>query len=431
MRTTHTLRLGAAVAAAALALAACGSDSDSGSGSSGTAAGGFQVPDLKPLSALGTPEGKVSVLAWPGYVEDGSTDPAVDWVSDFEKETGCEVTVKTFGTSDEAVQLMRTGQYDVVSASGDATLRLIAAGDVEPMNTGLITNYPDIFESLKNQPWNSVNGQMYGVPHGRGANLLMYNKDAVSPAPDSWSAVFDQASAQKGKVTAYDSPIYIADAALYLKATKPELGIKDPYALDEKQLAAAVDLLKAQSANVGEYWSDYLKEIQAFKTGSSTVGTTWQVIANLAQAEKANVDVVLPKEGATGWSDTWMVGAKSQAKTCGYKFIDHIVSPKANAAVAEWFGEAPANKKACAETADPNHCTGLPRRGRGLLLQGRLLEHPDPGLPRRPHRRQVHRLRDVDQGLDRDPQQLISPEPAPGPPEPLPEGPGATHPHHR
>jgi putative spermidine/putrescine transport system substrate-binding protein len=357
VRTTHTLRLGAAVAVAALALAACGSDSDSGSGSSGTAAGGFQVPDLKPLSALGTPEGKVSVLAWPGYVEDGSTDPAVDWVSDFEKETGCEVTVKTFGTSDEAVQLMRTGQYDVVSASGDATLRLIAAGDVEPMNTSLITNYPDIFESLKNQPWNSVNGQMYGVPHGRGANLLMYNKDAVSPAPDSWSAVFDQASAQKGKVTAYDSPIYIADAALYLKATKPELGIKDPYALDEKQLAAAVDLLKAQSANVGEYWSDYLKEIQAFKTGSSTVGTTWQVIANLAQAEKANVDVVLPKEGATGWSDTWMVGAKSQAKTCGYKFIDHIVSPKANAAVAEWFGEAPANKKACAETSDPNHCT--------------------------------------------------------------------------
>jgi putative spermidine/putrescine transport system substrate-binding protein len=168
--------------------------------------------------------------------------------------------------------------------------------------------------------------------------------------------VFDQASGQQGKVTAYDSPIYIADAALYLMTTKPDLGIKDPYALDAKQLAAAVELLKAQKANVGEYWSDYLKEIQAFKNGSSTVGTTWQVIANLAQAEKAPVQVVLPKEGATGWSDTWMVGAKSQHKTCAYKFIDHIVSPKTNAAVAEYFGEAPANKKACAETVDKNHC---------------------------------------------------------------------------
>ncbi|MGL5817739.1 MAG: ABC transporter substrate-binding protein [Phycicoccus sp.] len=353
---TSTLRLGATAAAAVLALTACGSsDSDSGDGGD-TVAGGFEVPDLKQLDTLGTPEGKVSVLAWPGYVEDGSTDPKVDWVTPFEKETGCQVSVKTFGTSDEAVQLMRTGQYDVVSASGDATLRLIAGGDVEPMNTSLVTNYPDIFETLKNKPWNSVKDQMYGIPHGRGANLLMYRTDLVTPAPDSWSVVFDQAGAQAGKVTAYDSPIYIADAAVYLMATQPDLGIENPYALDEKQLAAAVDLLTKQSANVGEYWSDYLKEIQAFKSGSSTVGTTWQVIANLAKAEKAPVEVVLPKEGATGWSDTWMVGAKSKAKTCSYKLIDHLVSPTTNAKIAEYFGEAPGNKKACAETTDPKHC---------------------------------------------------------------------------
>ena len=95
---------------------------------------------------------------------------------------------------------MRTGQYDVVSASGDATLRLIAAGDVEPMNTDLITSYKDIFDSLKMKPWNSVNGVAYGIPHGRGANVLMYRTDKVSPAPDSWGAVFDKAGANKGAV---------------------------------------------------------------------------------------------------------------------------------------------------------------------------------------------------------------------------------------
>ena len=301
MRTTLPLKIGAVGLAAALILTACGSDSTSSSGeSSGAAASGFTPPDLPMLDKLGTPEGAVSVLAWPGYVEDGSTDPAVDWVTAFEQESGCEVTVKTFGTSDEAVQLMRTGQYDVVSASGDATLRLIAAGDVEPMNTALVTNYADIFDSLKDQSWNSVNGQMYGIPHGRGANLLMYNTEQVSPAPDRWGAVFDQAGSQAGKVTAYDSPIYIADAALYLMATQPDLGIKDPYALDETQLAAAVDLLKAQNANVSEYWSDYLKEIQAFKAGSSTIGTTWQVIVNLAQYEGAPVEAVMTKAGTTG-----------------------------------------------------------------------------------------------------------------------------------
>lgn len=356
MRRPNPLRLAAIAAVGALALGACGSSSTTPSGSGSTAPGGMKVPDLKPLDKLGTAEGKVSVLAWPGYVEDGSNDPKVDWISDFEKASGCEVSVKTFGTSDEAVQLMRTGQYDVVSASGDATLRLIAAGDVEPINTSLLKNYGDIFESLKMQKHNSVNGVAYGAPHGRGANLLMYRTDLVSPAPDSWAAVFDNVGGQKGKVTAYDSPIYIADAALYLMKTKPDLGIKNPYALDEKQLAAAVDLLKAQKANVGEYWSDYLKQIQAFKAGTSTVGTTWQVIVNVAKGEGAKVEAVLPKEGATGWSDTWMLSAKSQAKTCGYLLIDHLTSPKANAAIAEYFGEAPGNKKACAETADKSHC---------------------------------------------------------------------------
>ena len=156
----------------------------------------------------------------------------------FAKKTGCQVHVKDFGTSDDAVSLMHSGGYDVVSASGDATLRLISAGDVEPVNTDLVPNYADISPFLKNQSFNSVDGQMYGIPHGWGANLLMYNKSVVKPAPTSWGAVFDGASKYAGKVTAYDSPIYIADAALYLMNTKPSLGIKNPYALDKDQLAA-------------------------------------------------------------------------------------------------------------------------------------------------------------------------------------------------
>jgi putative spermidine/putrescine transport system substrate-binding protein len=344
--------------AAMLGLVACGSGSDDNKTTSTAAAAeqGFTAPDLKPLDKLGTPEGQVNIVAWAGYVEDGSTDKAVDWVTPFEKETGCKVNVKIGATSDEMVSLIKTGQYDVVSASGDASLRLIAGGDVEPVNTSLIPNYADVFEGLKKKPWNSVKGVEYGVPHGRGANVLMYRTDKVKPAPDSWSVVFDANSPYKGHITAYDSPIYIADAALYLMKTKPELGIKNPYALDDKQFTAATDLLKAQNANIGEYWGDYLKEIQAFKSGDTVLGTAWQINLNLAKAEKAPVAAVLPKEGATGWSDTWMVATKSQHKTCAYKWLNHIISPKANAQVAEWFGEAPSNSKSCAETADKNHC---------------------------------------------------------------------------
>ena len=344
-----------AVAVAATALSGCAGSGSSGGDAPGTQ--GFTPPDVPMQKTVGKGEGEVSILAWPGYAEDGSTDKAVDWVTPFEKQTGCKATVKYFNTSDEAVNLMKGGQYDVVSASGDATLRLIASGDVAPVNTDLVPSYADVAPFLKDQQFNSVKGQMYGIPHGWGANLLMYRKQDVATAPTSWSAVFDDASKYKGKVTAYDSPIYIADAALYLMKHQPDLKIKDPYALDAKQLDAAVKLLKEQKANLSEYWSDYTKQVSAFKSGSSVIGTSWQFIANLTNDETP-VGAVLPKEGSTGWSDTWMIAAKSAHPNCAYKWMDYIVSPKVNAQVAEYFGEAPANLKACEETSDKTYCDG-------------------------------------------------------------------------
>jgi putative spermidine/putrescine transport system substrate-binding protein len=339
------------VCIAAFSLAACGDDGG------GDSSAGVKVPDVAMQKSVGAGEGRLDIIAWAGYAEDGSTDPKVDWVTPFEKESGCQVNVKTGNTSDEMVTLMRTGRYDGVSASGDATLRLISGGDVAPVNTDLVPNYKDLYAGLKDQDFNSVDGQMYGVPHGRGANLLMWRTDKVKTAPDSWAAVFDKpVSGTTGKITAYDNPIYIADAALYLKATQPDLKIDNPYELDDKQFTAAVDLLKAQRKNIGEYWSDYTKEQAAFTSGDSEIGTTWQVIANLLDGEKVPVKTVLPKEGATGWSDTWMIAAKAKHPNCMYKWMDWIVSPKVNAEVAEWFGEAPSNPKSCAETAVKDHC---------------------------------------------------------------------------
>lgn len=339
----------AAVCAALTLTAACGTSSGDDDKASG---GGFNPPDRPMLEELGDGEGELNILAWPGYVEDGSNDPSADWVTSFEKDTGCQVSVKTFDTSDEAVTLMKTGEYDVVSASGDASLRLIAAGDVEPVNTDLVPNYADVFDFLKDRDWNSVDGQMYGIPHGYGANLLMYRTDEVDPAPTSWDVVFEEDSPYAGKVTAYDSPIYIADAALYLMKHEPDLGIENPYALDQDQLDAAVDLLKTQRDQISEYWGSYLTEVQGFSSGDTVVGTTWQFIANVAEGEDVPVEAILPEEGATGWSDTWMVGSESEHKNCAYLWMDHVISPEVNGAIAEWFGESPATPKACEFTSD-------------------------------------------------------------------------------
>jgi putative spermidine/putrescine transport system substrate-binding protein len=333
-----------------LAIAGCGGGSDDTTGGGGSSD--------EALQKVGKGEGQLNLISWAGYVEP-------EWTKPFEQETGCKVSDKEAGTSDEMVELMKTGQYDGVSASGNATARMVAAGTVAPVNTDLVPNYKTVFSDLKDQPYNTFEGVNYGIPHGRGANLLMWNKDEVKPAPNSWDVVFDPkvASKYKGKLSIYDESSYIADAALYLMSHQPDLGIENPYELNEEQFNAAIDLLKEQQANVGEYWSEAAKQISAFAGGDVTVGTTWQYQYFALKEEGAPVEAspasqgFLPKEGATGWSDTWMIAKDAKHPNCMYEWMNWIISPKANAQVAEYFGEAPAQEKACEETKNPNFCS--------------------------------------------------------------------------
>lgn len=332
----------AASTAAAVLLAACGG----GGGSQAPAAGaGPSLPQ-----SVGAGEGQLNLIAWAGYTENGSNDKKVDWVHPFEQQTGCKVNVKYGDTSDEMVTLMRQGGgtvYDGVSASGDASNRLIAAGDVAPINTKLIAGFNDISPKLQSPPHNTVKGVHYGVSYMWGANVLLYNTAKVRPAPDSWRAVFEDANRYAGKLTAYDSPIYIADAALYLKSTRPDLKITDPYELTQAQLDAAVALLKDQKKNVKKYWALFSDEIDLFKSGAVVLGQAWPYQVNALKADKQPVSSVLPKEGATGWADTWMMSAKAKHPNCMYKWMSYATSPKVQKQVAEWFGASPANAKTC------------------------------------------------------------------------------------
>jgi putative spermidine/putrescine transport system substrate-binding protein len=335
-------KLAAILAVVAIAASAC------------SATGGSPKPSLP--TSVGAGEGQLNLVAWAGYVVGGAPGhgeqvSGYDWVTPFEQATGCQVKVQVGVDSANMVQLIKSGQYDGVSASGDATLRLIGGGDVAPVNLDLIPNYANVFSGLKDQPYNTVNGLHYGVPHGRGANVLMYNPAVVTTAPDSWSVVFDPSSPYKGKITAYNYAIYIADAALYLMKTKPDLKITNPYSLDKDQLAAAVALLKVQKGLIGKYWGTAQEEIDGFSNGDMVLGSAWEYQANTINAGTGTVKVktVTPKEGSTGWSDTWMLATKAKHPNCMYKWMDYIISPKANADVTVYFGEAPVSAQACVE----------------------------------------------------------------------------------
>ncbi len=324
-----------------------------------------------PVATIGPGEGELNLVAWAGYVEDGSNVKEYDWVHPFiAANPDCsKVTVKTADTSDDMYTLMAQGHgtYDGVSASGDASNRLIDRAEVAPIDPAVIPDFKDLTPFLQSPANNTVNGFHYGVSHGWGGNTLMYRTDKFPTPPTSWDAVFDPAkmSAYKGKVTAYNGTIYIADAALYLKTHKPELGITDPYELTQEQFDAAIALLKEQRPFVGKYWISYADEDANFESGASTIGTTWQYQTNALKGENPPIPVeaIVPTEGMTGWSDTWMLSRYAKHPNCMLKWMAWMVTPETQAQVAENFGEAPANPKACAilntstkPYAIPNFC---------------------------------------------------------------------------
>ena len=333
--------------------AGCGSDDDGGGASTAT------TP-----TSIGEGEGALSIVAWAGYIERGDSDKNYDWVTPFEKDTGCKVSVKTAGTSDEMVSLMTGSKtYDLVTASGDASLRLIQGGTVQPVNLDLIPSYKNVDERLQGAPWYTVDGQSYGVPYQWGGNVLMYNTDVFKTAPTSWDVVFKKqdlpdGKSNEGRVQAYDGAIYIADAALYLKAHEPDLGIDDPYALNQEQFDAAVKLLEDQRPLVNAYWHDTAAQIDDFTNGGTVASSTWPYQVNVLQLDKQPIKSVVPEEGATGWADTTMLRTGSSHPNCAYKWMEWSLGKTAQAGTAAWFGSVPVVPSACkgSDLLGPDGC---------------------------------------------------------------------------
>jgi putative spermidine/putrescine transport system substrate-binding protein len=309
-------------------------------------------PAVARMEKIGKGEGIVDIVAWPGYIERGDTDKSFDWVTDFEKKTGCKVRVKTAGTSDEMVALMNEGGFDLVTASGDASMRLISGKRVQEVNVSLIPSYNSIDPRLQKAPWHHVGGKHYGVPYQWGYNVLAYNTKAFKTPPQSWEVVFkemklDDGKSNKGRVQAFDGPIYIADAALFLMHSQPALGIKNPYELDETQYKAALTLLREQRKLVSRYWHDAFVQIDDFTNEGVVASSSWGFQVNLLQGKKAPIASVVPREGATGWADTTMMHADAPHPNCAYMWMEHSINKKLQGDLSAWFGSVPVVTEAC------------------------------------------------------------------------------------
>ena len=332
-------RLNALSALGVLILGACGSPSSSPS----PTAAPPPTANIKPPTSIGPGEGELDLVLWDGYA-----DPS--WVNPFTQQYGCKVIQHPAGSSEEMVSLMKDGgggQWDMVSASGDAGLRLIYGGDVVPMNVSLIPDWQNFGDPFKSPAYNTVNGVHYGVSLQWGPNTLLYSTRKFPNKPTSWSVLYDPANS--GLITVPDQAIYIADAALYLSKTQADLGIKDPYELTQKQFDASVMLLKQQHPLVKEYWALATDEISLFQNGGVVAGAAWPYQTVQLKLAGAAVDETIPEEGATAWADSWMVARKAPHPNCAYLWDKWVSTPKVQAMQALSFGETPVNTRACAE----------------------------------------------------------------------------------
>jgi putative spermidine/putrescine transport system substrate-binding protein len=326
------------------------------------------APAMAQMTEVGPGEGELNIVAWPGYIERGETDKAYDWVTKFEAASGCKVNVKTANTSDEMVALMNEGGFDLVTASGDASLRLVAGKRVQPINIDLIPSWSKIDDRLKDASWHTVDGVHYGVPYLWGPNVLMYNTEVFKEPPTSWNVVFEEMTlpdgkSNKGRVQAYDGPIHIADAAQYLMAHKPELGITSPYQLNEDQYKAALDLLRVQRGLTSRYWHDAFIQMDDFKNEGVVASGSWPFQVGLLQAEGLPIASTIPSEGATGWADTTMLEADAAHPNCAYMWMEHTLSSNLQSDLSVWFGGNPVVPAACTDKSGLQTAEGCKANG--------------------------------------------------------------------
>jgi putative spermidine/putrescine transport system substrate-binding protein len=340
MRGTRFAALAALLACCVLV--ACGSDdNDSSSGSGGGGGSAAKGPDI---NAQG--EGKLNIVNWEGYTD-------ASYVKGFEKESGCKVNSVFAGTSDEMFTKFNAGgggQYDLVSPSGDASLRLIRSGAAAPLDTSKLTNFNDIAPQLQSPEFNTQDGKHYGLSFMWGANVLIYNADVIKTPPDSWNALYDPQ--YKGKITVPDNPIQIADPALQF------FGQQKPYAIDQATLDKVKDKLKQQRPLVRKYWVLATDFESLFKSKDAVIGAGWPLMTVDLKKAGLNVEEVLPKEGVTGWSDSWMISKKAKNPICAYKYMNYVTDPKVQSQVADVTGYSPANLKTC-EVVGDQRCKDL------------------------------------------------------------------------
>jgi len=281
--------------------------------------------------------GDLNLLSWEGYADESFVKP-------FEKSSGCRVTATYVGSNDEFVAkiIAGGGAYDLITPSNDTTMRLIDAGVVEEVKRDRVPALQEFFPIFTSPPWLVKNGALYGVSYGWGIVRLLIDADAGLGTPDSLAYLWDRRL--KGRVALWDDIEEIYMAARYL-------GYKNIYDLSDEQLQKVKGVLIALKPNIRKYWATTGEMGTLLQTREVLAGNSWEpTLVSLRKAGRHIIDVV-PKEGRSAYSDSWMIVRGAGSNPCVYSWLEWVSTPKAQALAHAVTGFGYSNAKMAAELA--------------------------------------------------------------------------------
>jgi spermidine/putrescine-binding protein len=289
------------------------------------------------LGAQAYAGGDLSILSWEGYAD-------ASFVKPFEKSTGCRVSATYVGSNDEFVAkiLSGGGTYDLITPSNDTTMRLIDAGGVEPVDRRRVPAMADFFPIFSSPPWLVKDSALYGVPYGWGIVRLLLDADAGLGTPDSLGYLWQPQL--KGKVSIWDDVEAIYMTARYL-------GYKNTYDLSDAQLQKIKERLIALKPNIRKFWATTGEMGTLLQTHEVVAGNSWEpTLVSLRKAGRHIIDV-MPKEGRSAYSDSWMIVRGAGKNPCVYQWLNWVSTPKAQALAHAVTGFGYSNAKMPVELA--------------------------------------------------------------------------------
>ncbi|MFZ0881435.1 MAG: ABC transporter substrate-binding protein [Candidatus Acidiferrales bacterium] len=286
-------------------------------------------------TSCGSKEPTLSLLVWEGYA-----DPS--FVHEFEVLHNCKISASYMGSSDELVAKLRGGSasnYDVISPSSDVATMIASSGLASPLDTSLLSAYPQLSPRLRALPLVRMNGNVYGVPFTWGPNPLLYDTTAFKEPPDSWAVLWDPK--YKGKISVWDELSTLYMAAQLLGYDKP-----DPshlYNLSDDELENVKKKLLELKPNIRKMWATGGELTNLFENHEIVAAMGWPLMTNQLRQANFPIGETIPKENTTGWIDHLMITAASDHKELATQFLEYMIEAQTQKKVADVTGYDPAN----------------------------------------------------------------------------------------